>query len=94
METKDEILKEIQNLKVELVQTEKELKLCKDDKLRKILNEEKKQIELDLEDALASLETIDKTDQNNEEAQMPNEVDEPRMETYEIDRNLETESGL
>jgi ubiquitin len=94
METKDEILKEIQNLKVELVQTEKELKLCKDDKLRKILNEEKKQIELDLEDALASLETIDKTDQNNEEAQMPNEVDEPRMETYEIDRNLETDSGL
>ena len=94
METKDEILKEIQNLKVELVQTEKELKLCKDDKLRKILNEEKKQIELDLEDALASLETIDKTDQNNEEEQMPNEVDEPRMETYEIDTNLETDSGL
>lgn len=94
METKDEILKEIQNLKVELVQTEKELKLCKDDKLRKILNEEKKQIELDLEDALVSLEAIDKTDQNNEEEQMPNEVDEPRMETYEIDRNLETDSGL
>ena len=87
METKDEILKEIQNLQKELLQTDKELKYCKDEKLKKILNEEKKQIQLDLEDATASLKTInDVVESDGDLEQPPKEPQDPRMETYEIDK--------
>jgi hypothetical protein len=67
METKDLIEKEIKSLQQEFLDLGKEIKNCKDSATRKILMEEKKQIQLDIEEAKKHLEVLEQLSEANEQ---------------------------